>query len=281
MSGQLMQSQFVFGNPLTYHGSIASHFRSPRVKTAAERRSIISILEKTTFFQTDGMFLQLALSTNSNGVSTVDKIPSQLHIEECSDHLKIYIPHGEVAQEFCFAQKLPRRLVEWIMTEPSSEVIGRVDEVAVGLFKTLFTIRDELVDPILDAEGIVMVDGLDSSVTDRSVVFLFISTPMLTAHPAQDSLTPSRCRRVIDEFSFPLESEVGRTPPLHRQGLHQLTPHHWGNEVGRIPQCEDFDRSISHRRDMLRLLFSWRRFRFQSWSRTRLGSNCRGLLPRC
>ncbi|KAH6999592.1 hypothetical protein EDB80DRAFT_687698 [Ilyonectria destructans] len=145
---------------------IASHFRSPRVKTAAERRSIISILEKTTFFQTEEMFLQLALSTNNNGVSTVDKIPSQLHIEECSDHLKIYIPHGEVAQEFCFAQKLPRRLVEWIMTEPSSDVIGRVDEVAVGLFKTLFTIRDELVDPILDAEGIVMVDGLDSSVTD-------------------------------------------------------------------------------------------------------------------
>ncbi|KAF7552910.1 hypothetical protein G7Z17_g3973 [Cylindrodendrum hubeiense] len=145
---------------------IATHFRSPRVKTVQERQKIIRILERSSFFQTDGMYLQLALSTNNNGVSTVDKIPGHLHIEDCDDRLKIYVPHGEDPQEFCFASKLPRRLIEWIMTDPASEVIGRVDEVAVGLVKTIMTIRDGLIDSVLDAEGIVLVEGLSSPVSD-------------------------------------------------------------------------------------------------------------------
>lgn len=115
------------------------------------------------------MFLQLALSTDNNGVTTVDKIPCQLHVEDCNDQLKIHMPPGEEAQEFCIASKLPRRLVEWIMTDPDSEVIGRVDEVAVSLFKTLMTIRDGLIDSVLDAEGIVKVDGLTLPVDERCV----------------------------------------------------------------------------------------------------------------
>ncbi|KAH7153448.1 hypothetical protein EDB81DRAFT_647502 [Dactylonectria macrodidyma] len=146
---------------------VACHFRSPRVKNLAGKYAVISKLEKTLFFQTEAMFLQLALSTDNNGVTTVDKIPCQLHVEDCDDQLKIYMPPGEEAQEFCIASKLPRRLVEWIMTDPASEVIGRVDEVAVSLFKTLMTIRDSLIDSILDAEGIVKVDGLALPAEER------------------------------------------------------------------------------------------------------------------
>ncbi|KAK7430994.1 hypothetical protein QQZ08_002524 [Neonectria magnoliae] len=146
---------------------IASHFRSPRVQTADERATVLRKLQQSQFFQAEEMYLRLFLSTNDS-VIEVDEIETDLHIEESDDRLRIYLPHDEEAHEFCLISRLPRRLVGWMMTDPASEEVRAVDEVAVSLVKSILRARDTLVPAVLDAEGVVKAEDLGPTKREKS-----------------------------------------------------------------------------------------------------------------
>jgi hypothetical protein len=61
---------------------------------------------------------------------------------------------------------LPRRLLEWIMTDPETSVTGPVSEQAVSLVRSILNIpvgREHVIPKILDAEGIVDLELLEAS----------------------------------------------------------------------------------------------------------------------
>ncbi|KPM35964.1 hypothetical protein AK830_g10614 [Neonectria ditissima] len=158
---------------------IARHFRSPRVRTAGEREAVLKKLQQSQFFQTDGIYLRLTLSTNDSNIS-VDDIETDLHIEESDGQLSIYMPHGEESQELCLISKLPRRLVGWMMTDSASEETTGVDEIAVGLVKSILKVRDTLVPAVLDAEGVGKAEDLDLKNRTKSVVLDVFYCSVLT-----------------------------------------------------------------------------------------------------
>lgn len=61
---------------------------------------------------------------------------------------------------------LPRRLMEWLMTDPDTKVIEVVLEQAVGLVRSVLNVasgREAVIPKMLDVEGIVDVEVLNAS----------------------------------------------------------------------------------------------------------------------
>ncbi|KAF7556404.1 hypothetical protein G7Z17_g1459 [Cylindrodendrum hubeiense] len=86
---------------------IANHFHSPR---------------------TDGIYTRFYLTSDDDHPIN-EGFKGDLHIEEKDNQLQIYLPRNKEAQELSLT-KLPRRLVEWMMTDPAVGDMGRVNEVA-------------------------------------------------------------------------------------------------------------------------------------------------------
>lgn len=61
---------------------------------------------------------------------------------------------------------LPRRLLEWMMTDPDSGDAEEVTELGVSLVRSILNVapgRDHIIPKMLDAEGIVDVEALNAS----------------------------------------------------------------------------------------------------------------------
>jgi hypothetical protein len=79
--------------------------------------------------------------------------------------LKIYVPRDEDAQEVCFKSKLPRRLVEWMMTDSNGQR-RRFEESAIHVMSGVLDCSVFTVPRILLEEGVVGIDLQDLSLED-------------------------------------------------------------------------------------------------------------------
>lgn len=89
----------------------------------------------------------------------VHQLEGQLHIVAENFGLRIYVPRDKTSQELS-AVSLPRYLVKWLMTDPANDLTPVIDEVAVGLVKSISNVRDELIQKVLTEEGIMSLEDL-------------------------------------------------------------------------------------------------------------------------
>ncbi|ENH67493.1 hypothetical protein FOC1_g10010770 [Fusarium oxysporum f. sp. cubense race 1] len=94
---------------------IAVHFNSPR--TSEDSSELYWTLMGAEVYETDGISSELHLSQDGHGLVHVQD-RSELHIREDDSSLKIYVPRDPKTQGFCYFSTLPRRFLEWMMTDP-------------------------------------------------------------------------------------------------------------------------------------------------------------------
>lgn len=89
----------------------------------------------------------------------VHQLEGQLHIVKEDARLRIYVPRDKTSQELS-AVSLPRFLIEWLMTDPGSDIMEAINEVSVSLVKSIWNVRDGLIQRVLTEEGVIPFESL-------------------------------------------------------------------------------------------------------------------------
>ncbi|KAM0492979.1 hypothetical protein ACHAP8_009508 [Fusarium lateritium] len=131
---------------------IAVHYNSPR--TQDDNSKLHWVLARAEVYETDGISSELHLTQDGQAIVHTQE-QSELHIREDNDVLKIYVPRDPKAQGFCYFAALPRRLLEWIMTDPSTLQVSRAGSQALQIVAAVLNAPLVIMTQILEAEGII------------------------------------------------------------------------------------------------------------------------------
>ncbi|KAJ4267510.1 hypothetical protein NW762_003617 [Fusarium torreyae] len=134
---------------------IAVHFNSPR--TLDDSSELYWILAGTEVYETDGISSELHLSQDGHGLIHIQE-RSELHIREDDGAVKVYVPRDPKTQGFCYFSTLPRRFLEWMMTDPATLQVKYTGSKAVQIVSAVLNAPLINMTQILEAEGIVDVD---------------------------------------------------------------------------------------------------------------------------
>jgi len=113
---------------------------------------------------------------------------------------------------------LPRRLLEWIMTDPETNIIQDVPEQAVSLVRSIISVsnaREHVIARILDAEGIVDLELLQASPywrVNRGVVRTILMNT--TDHLVNANQIPQSVHQDQKSLHRPRSSTTQIPPPL-------------------------------------------------------------------
>ncbi|KAI0385044.1 hypothetical protein F5Y04DRAFT_204258 [Hypomontagnella monticulosa] len=139
---------------------IAYHFNSPRARSKRNLESLYQILRTLQICEADGISSELQLS--QDGVlHTVESSKTTLHINEDHSGLKIYIPRDEDDQEYMFTKFLPRRLFEWMMRHPTTQISENIPIDGVNALRDVLLAPRSRIAAALEDNGIVRVDVKD------------------------------------------------------------------------------------------------------------------------
>ena len=130
-------------------------YNSPR--TQRDPNEFYILLQNSETLETGKITAELLLRQD-NEVLRVEKKSASLHIREGTDGLRVYVPRDNRSQEVCFHSKLPRRLCEWMMTDPMTETTQPVSSDTVAVVQSVLSAQSFALDEILDEHGIMEVD---------------------------------------------------------------------------------------------------------------------------
>ncbi|OCL02139.1 hypothetical protein AOQ84DRAFT_424260 [Glonium stellatum] len=171
---------------------IAVHFGSPRAQT--NQQMFYEVLQSAQVRETDGICSELHLNQEGNDLK-VEVNRSELHIRDNESELKVYVPRNERAQDLCFFDKLPKGLLEWVMTEPSTQICERLGDKALNVMQKVLLAQKKYISEIPDREGIVSLEIPDDcdleqplSVPDAATT---PSTPTLINSNISPPVTPN------------------------------------------------------------------------------------------
>ena len=226
-------------------------YNSPRTSRDSNRNELYVFLQNSETLETDKITAELLLTQDDTELR-VEKESASLHMREDIDGLKVYVPRDKRSQEVCFNSKLPRRLCEWIMTDPATQIVAPVSPDAVAVVQSVLSAQPFAIKDILDEHGIVDVSIADSDIeilaeekeVHREKVTTVAQGRFLTAAPTEASNnnspwpeTPTSRHHASTEFSgndgpglaTPLSSSVaspGVTPSVDvaARSSHEASP---------------------------------------------------------
>lgn len=165
---------------LTKSPRIAVHFRSPKVQN--DQHTFYEILKNAVIYETDGICSELHLNQGGNDLK-VQNGRSELHIGGNESELKVYVPLDKGSQELCFMDGLPKGLLEWIMTDPSTQICEKLNDKALGAIQKVLLARKIHVSEILDRVGIVSVEMPDDYDLEQLGPPIAVITPTVPTTP--------------------------------------------------------------------------------------------------
>ncbi len=139
----------------TYNYSCATHFGSPRAKN--DGQALYQLLLRAKVYETDSIIGSIEHTLDGETV-IINVSKTNIHIEESSEGLKIYVPKDSKDQEMCYLRQLPTKLFnETMMAELDNNSNLAFDSTAVSIITAIFASSDEVVDLVLEEAGIVPV----------------------------------------------------------------------------------------------------------------------------
>lgn len=134
---------------------------------------------------------------------------SELHIQESQSGLKIYVPRDAASQDVCYFSKLPRRFVEWMMTNQTSQTQCKIDEAAVRAVSSILTARKAALARILESQGITDANFTDEEDLADEEAMGHIERPPTAQHLRPT--TPSQASGQASVFTTPSFHSDGET----------------------------------------------------------------------
>ncbi|RSL83280.1 hypothetical protein CEP51_004600 [Fusarium floridanum] len=180
---------------------IAVHFRSPRTSNPKATSWLLEVLEHAQV-RLVSSFPSRLIYRSGNAEIVVENTLGGLDIK---DTVGLVINVDDENWELLKQTVLPRRLLEWMMTDPDSGDVEEVTELGVSLVRSILNVspgRDHIIPRMLDAEGIVDVEALNASPYWR-----------LNSEPTPEPTPPAK---TIDEPEPPL-IPIEEPPTRHRR----------------------------------------------------------------
>ncbi|KAI1377806.1 hypothetical protein F4677DRAFT_458573 [Hypoxylon crocopeplum] len=136
---------------------IAFHFNSPRSRSNRDLESLYQVLRTSEVCETDGISSELQLSQDGT-FHVVESRKMTLHIDETPSGLKIYVPRNKDDQEYVFTQFLGRKLFEWMMKHPVTQISEGVNNEGVNAARDILLAPRSRMAEALEDNGIAEVD---------------------------------------------------------------------------------------------------------------------------
>ncbi|KAB8212048.1 hypothetical protein BDV34DRAFT_219262 [Aspergillus parasiticus] len=143
---------------------IAVHYNSPRILKGES--AFYELLRKTKVCATDSISSELHLNQDGKDI-IVEISKSELHLDETEAGLTIYVPRDETAQCLCFVDRIPKALLEWIMTEPTTGICTPFPDKAVDVMRKMLQVPPSLIAATLDRTGIVSIETRELAEEDE------------------------------------------------------------------------------------------------------------------
>ncbi|KAL2866124.1 uncharacterized protein BJX67DRAFT_372785 [Aspergillus lucknowensis] len=137
---------------------IAVHLKSPRLRSG--EHALFESLKRIDVRETDGISSELHLNQDGKDIM-VEINKSELHFNDSDEGLIIYVPRDEKMQCLCFLDRIPKALMEWIMTEPLTRICEPHSEKFLGVLSTVLQAEPKYVEVALDRAGIMTVETPD------------------------------------------------------------------------------------------------------------------------
>lgn len=86
---------------------------------------------------------------------------SQIHIEDGESLLRIYVPSDESLRDTCYLSALPRRLIEWMITDPETRIQYDIRPNMVVVAQAILNARSRVAGHLLEEHGIIEVENVN------------------------------------------------------------------------------------------------------------------------
>ncbi|KAF9772494.1 hypothetical protein IL306_009798 [Fusarium sp. DS 682] len=126
-------------------------------RTSEDNSELYWTLLDAEVYETDGISSELHLSQDGHDLIHIQQ-RSELHIREDDNSLKVYVPRDPKSQGFCYFSTLPRRFLQWMMTDPATLQVKPASSKAVQIVSAVLNAPLINMTQILEAEGIVDVE---------------------------------------------------------------------------------------------------------------------------
>ncbi|TLD20697.1 hypothetical protein PspLS_08606, partial [Pyricularia sp. CBS 133598] len=135
---------------------IAAIFNSPRF--VAGHDGLYQLLQKSELLEADEISITLSIDQGEVHYET-PLISGDLHLDETSSGLQIFVPSDVAKQTICFHSALPKALAGWLMRDPKTGVQEHVNPLLVTILTSVLNVPAEktIVDSILESHGIFSV----------------------------------------------------------------------------------------------------------------------------
>lgn len=140
---------------------MAFHFGSPRLHKSTHHAHLYDILRNSRVYTTEGISSELHLSQGGKSHIHV-KERSELHIRLQNSQLEIFVPRNKKKRHFCYSSKLSSRLLEWLMTDPDTNIPEKVEPNAVLTIQRVLSCTGSVLRDTLEEDGIRTGDIVDS-----------------------------------------------------------------------------------------------------------------------
>jgi hypothetical protein len=186
---------------------IAVHLKSPRLKIG--EAALVEALKRIDVRETDGISSELHLHQDGKDIM-VEVYKSELHFHDSDEGLIIYVPADEKMQCLCFLDRIPRALMEWIMTEPLTRICEPYSERILGVLSTVLQAEAKYVGVALDRAGIMSVETPDDVPVDETADRVdsdLAGLPMRSVSIHDDTVADASSRSTRSDSSVTLAAD--------------------------------------------------------------------------
>ena len=119
--------------------------------------SFYELLHNTQILGTDGVSSDIQLQQDGRTYTERGK-PNAVFIRQDGSQLKVYVPQRKKEQTQAFKIKLPRRFLEWMMTDPDTQLREAISDKGITATEHVFNALGSMLEETLEEDGIATID---------------------------------------------------------------------------------------------------------------------------
>lgn len=125
--------------------SCAVHYHSSRAQNSGQ--TLCQLFRETCVYDSEGFSKILCLQQDGHAI-TAESARGTMHLDDNNGKLRIFVPRNKRDRNLCYSSQLPKALVNYL---------GISDPAASGIFRTVMTSSNDILDDLLEEDGIIQV----------------------------------------------------------------------------------------------------------------------------
>lgn len=131
--------------------SCSVHYNSRRARNGDQ--SLYQLFRETFLYESEGFSKTLSLRQRGRTI-TAESTRGTVHLDEHNGKLRIFVPRNKRDRVLCYSSQLPKALVHYL---------GISGPAASEIFRIVMTSPHDILDDLLEDDGIIRVQGLEPS----------------------------------------------------------------------------------------------------------------------